>query len=61
MLLCLDLRFEIVSIILTFLERLVCSMKFEMCCIGFLVNCFKESCGLKKKRKEEMCDLMTNC
>ena len=29
----LGLRFEMVSIILTFRERLVCSVKYEVCCV----------------------------
>ena len=43
-------HFEIEDIIVTFRERLVCSTKYEVCCVSFFVKYFTERCGLRKKR-----------
>ena len=35
----LGLHSEIVDIIWSFQERLMCSVKYEVCCVGFLMTC----------------------
>ena len=41
----LGLRFKIVNILLSFRERLVCSVKYAVCCVGFFVEYLTETCG----------------
>ena len=49
----LGLHFKIVSIILTFRKRLMCSIQYEMCCVVFvsLWNIVTDNRGLKKKKE----------
>ena len=42
-------HFEIMDIILALRERLVCSVKYEVCCVGFFVKYSTESCGLRNR------------
>ena len=46
----LDLRFQIVSIMLTLRERLVCSVKWEVCCMDVFAKHFTSCLKAEKKR-----------